>query len=106
MQIDQLKLEAQLAYDRELARKNIKQQMQARLIVTHSQGVFVVDRETINFLSLFDNQSIILLDAYDNPIKVNALELYKLMISRYHEVMNEWSIEWEDKNKIRSARHV
>jgi len=106
MQIEELQDKANLAYDRELAKRNIKNQMQSRLTVAFNGGVFSVTKEQITFLNLLGSQEIILLDDYEIPIKLNASELLNIMFQRYHEVMNEWHLAYEEQSKVRSARHV
>lgn len=106
MQIEELQDKANLAYDRELAKRNIKNQMQSRLTVVFNGGVFSVTKEQINFLDLLGSQEVVLLDDYEIPIKVNAFDLLKVMFRRYHEVMNEWHLAYEEQSKVRSARHV
>jgi hypothetical protein len=106
MTIDSLQTQAKLVYDQELARRNIKQQMESRLTVNHNGGVFSVTKEQINFLDLLGNQEVVLLDDYETPIKCDAFELMKLMFARYHEVMNEWLLAYEEQVKIRSVKNV
>lgn len=106
MQIDQLQQQAQLAYDHELAKRNIQQQMQSRLTVHHNDGVFVVDSELICFLNSWEEDQLILLDSYSFPIMINRLELLKKAKQRYQEVMNEWKLAWDQQTKIRSAKNV
>jgi hypothetical protein len=106
MQVEQLQQQAQLAYDYELAKRNIQQQMQSRLTVHYNSGVFVVDPILICFLSSWDDEEIIVLDSYSTPILVTRWELLNLCRQRYREVMNEWRLAWEEQSKIRSAKNV
>ena len=106
MDIDNLQRQAQLSFDHAIAKKNLQQRMQSRLTVTYNDGFFTVTKEQINFLDLLGSQTVVLLDDYQTPIKVNAFELLKIMFQRYHEIMNEWLEEYEQLKKIRSAKHV
>ena len=106
MQPDELKQQAQLAYDREVAKRNIQQQMQSRLTVQCQEGVFVVSPELINFLSNWEDEELVLLDSYENPIKINRQELLYKAKQRYREIMNEWQLAYEEYTKVRSAKHV
>lgn len=106
MQIEQLQKQAQLAYDHELAKRNIQQQMQSRLTVHHNSGVFLVSADLISFLNSWEDDQIVLLDSYDIPTQVNRLELLDKAKQRYREVMNEWQLAWEQQSKIRSAKNV
>ena len=106
MQIDELQQQAKLAYDREVARRNLKQQMQSRLTIQHQGGVFVVGPELINFLNAWLDEELIILDSYENPIKVLRQDLLLKSKQRYQEVMNEWQLVWEEQNQIRTAKNV
>lgn len=106
MQIQQLQSLAQKAYDRDIARRNIYHQMQSRLTVHHQGGVFKIDSNLIVFLNSWTDLKLVLLDEYQSPVEVNRLELLVLAKQRYQEVMNEWLLEWQLQNQIRSADHV
>ena len=106
MDITELQNEAKRAFDHALAKKNLQQRMEARLNVSYNNGFFTVTKEQVCFLNLMGAQEIVLLDDYQVPIKVNALELCKKMSARYHEIMNEWAEEYEQLKKIRTANHV
>ena len=42
-----------------------------------------------------------LVDLYDNPVKVNAADLKDEMQKRWREQMNAWLAEWSDLQKQR-----
>jgi hypothetical protein len=44
---------------------------------------------------------IVLLDLYENPVKVNSKELMALSQERWNEQMNAWHIEYEELAKKR-----
>jgi hypothetical protein len=106
MQITDLQYQARLAFDREVAKRNIKQQMTSRLTVQHNSGVFVVDSNLITFLNSWDDKELILLDAYDTPIKITRLELLDVAKKRYQEIMNEWVVAYDELKSIRSGKNV
>ena len=106
MDVLNLQNEAKRAYEHALAKSNLQQRMEARLNVSYNGGFFLVTKELINFLSLYDANEIIILDDYTTPIKVNALELFEKATARYQEIMNEWAEEYEKIKKIRTAAHV
>ena len=106
MDINDLRNQARLSYDRAVAKKNIQERMENRMTVSHNGGVFKVEPELFVILDLHDDDEMILLDAYDTPVKVNREELRKLAKQRYFEIMNEWHAEWQDLKKIRKAEDV
>lgn len=106
MDIIELQNEAKRAFDHALAKKNLQQRMEARLNVSYNNGFFTVTKEQLCFLHLMHSKEIVLLDDYQVPIRVNALELYTKMSARYHEIMNEWAEEYEQLKSIRTAKNV
>jgi hypothetical protein len=44
---------------------------------------------------------IVLLDLYENPVKVDSKELMALSQERWNEQMNAWLVEYEELNKNR-----
>ena len=48
-------------------------------------------------------ENVVLLDIYNNPIKVEVESFYEEIQSRYFEVTNEYYVEYE---KLRKARKV
>lgn len=93
-------------FKHQVAKKNIKQQIQSRLNITHNNGYFTVTKELIFFLSCWDEDNLVLEDDYETPIMVDRQELLKLAKQRYQELMNEWYEEWQSLKKVRSAKNV
>ena len=106
MEIPKLQQQARLSFDQAVAKRNLQERMQARLNVSFNGGFFAVTKEQINFLDLLGTQEVVLLDDYQTPIRVNALELMRLMFARYQEIMNEWEEEWQRIKKIRRGEDV
>lgn len=107
MTVEDLRNEARYAYDRELAKQNIKVLLKSRLGIEYGGGYFSVTRELISFLSAFvDASNIFILDDYENPIKADPIELLKLCKQRYQEVLNEWADEYDKQSKIRTAKNL
>jgi hypothetical protein len=97
---------ARLAYDRELAKQNLKIAMTSRLTVSHNGGVFNVNTDLFVLLQLTDDEQIVILDAYDTPVLVNRKELNNLARKRFQEVMNEWQHQYEQQANVRSAKNL
>ena len=106
MEIPKLQQQARLAFDQNVAKRNLQERMQARLNISFNSGFFTVTKEQINFLDLLGTQEVVLLDDYQTPIRVNAFELMRLMFARYHEIMNEWEEEWQQIKKTRRGEDV
>ena len=106
MDINDLRNQARLSYDRAVAKKNIQERMENRLTVSHNSGMFRVNTDLFVLLDLSEDDEMIILDAYDTPVKVNRAELRTLARQRYAEIMNEWHEEWQALKKVRKAEDV
>jgi hypothetical protein len=83
------------------AKRTLREKYQARLIFGHCGGMFQATPEMISFLNLYADQDIVILDLYENPIKVNAQELCDLMRARFQEQMNAWLVEYQEQTHSR-----
>lgn len=82
----------------------IKAKADSLLSYSINGGTFTINRELISFCKALlddDIEECVLLDIYENPVKVNVKEFYEEIKSRYFEVTNEYHMEYE---KIRKAR--
>jgi len=90
-----------IRFDHAAAKQVLKEKYQAKLLLAHAGGMFKSTPEMITFLSLYPAQEIVLLDLYDNPVKVNADHLRDEMQKRWHEQMNAWLVEHAELSKQR-----
>jgi hypothetical protein len=78
------------------AKDYLKEKYNAKLLVAEQGGLWRADKETINFLITVDKvEEIILIDTFNNPVKVNRIELLKKLEHTYLAVMEEWYNEWK-----------
>lgn len=84
----------------------LKAKTQSLLSYSINGGSFTIDIPLLTFCKqLIDegHEEVVLLDIYENPIKVDIKNFYDEISSRYFEVTNEYYAEYE---KIRKARKV
>jgi hypothetical protein len=106
MDIKDLQMQAKLAHDLSVTKKNIKERLSNRLMLSHNGGVFRVSTDLFVLLTIFEDHELVLLDAYDVPVCVNRQELMSLAKQRYAEVMNEWLNDWLLLKKTRKGEDV
>lgn len=104
--VNQMQNLAIQSYDYAVAKKNLAEKIEARLNVIHNNGFFIVNENLISFLHCWQEDELVLLDSYKNPIRVNRQELLNLAKQRYHELLNEWAEEWQQIKKIRNIQNV
>ena len=103
-QINSLLAQIKQATNYQTNKRILKEKAETDLTVTHNGGLFKVDMALITFLSIWDTSDVLhIVDSYDNPIKVNRLELLELASQQYQKVMNTWHIQHEELRRTRKV---
>lgn len=89
--------EARARFNHNSAKEYLKEKYEAKLLIADQGGLWKADLQTITFLSAVSNVTeIVLIDTFNNPVKVNRLELLSKLENTYLDVMNEWYDEWKE----------
>ena len=88
--------EAKARFAHNSAKDYLKEKYNAKLLVAEQGGLWKADKETISFLTAFLNEEVVLIDTFDNPVKVNRQDLKDKLCETYYRVMNEWHAEWKE----------
>lgn len=88
-------------FDHAAAKKTLQEKYESRMLFAHAGGMFKSTPEMITFLSLYNDEDIVLADVYNTPVKVNAAHLRDEMQKRWYEQMNAWLIEWTELQQQR-----
>jgi hypothetical protein len=91
MDIQSLKQQSDLSFDRAVAKKNALERAKSRQVIAYQNHLFLADAATINLVSALKQQykEFFILDSNDNPCKISdADELLKLLIERNQETLN------------------
>ncbi len=85
----------------------LKAKVQTLLSYSINGGTFEISQELISFIKLLlekEYTNAVLLDVYNNPIKIDDLEQFlEDILSRYFEAVNEYHAEY---TKLKKARKV
>jgi len=100
MDTDQLIAHSRARFEHEAARRTVREKYQAKFTFAHAGGMWQAGPELLTVLKLCSGETVIL-DLYENPVKIQAEELYELTIARWQEQMNAWLIEYTELNKNR-----
>jgi hypothetical protein len=101
--LDKLIQEIRLATDYQVNKRILREKIQTDLQLAYNGGLFKVTPELIAFLNAWTSDELFLEDTYQNPVKINRLELLDLCQQHYQTVMNTWHCQHEE---IRRARKV
>lgn len=88
--------EAKARFNHNSAKEYLREKYEAKLLIAEQGGLWKADQQTIAFLSAFNNDELVLIDTFDNPVKVNRKELVTKLTDIYWAVMNEWHNEWKE----------
>ena len=101
MDTEQLISHARGRFDHAAAKRVLKEKYQAKLTFAYNGGMFQADQNLMVLLQAIPTEEAVILDLYENPIKVNIIELADQVGERFQEVMNAWLVEYEILNKKR-----
>jgi hypothetical protein len=89
-------------FDHAAARRVLKEKYQAKMIFGYRGGMFCADPGLLALLQSIPVQDeVVILDLYENPIKIDPSELQHIAFDRWQEQMNAWLIEFEQNSQQR-----
>jgi len=101
MNPDDLVAHVRARFDHASAKKLLKEKYEARMIFAHAGGMWRAGPELQTTLLTCPDSSAVILDLYQNPIKINTKELYAMSQQRWQEQMTAWLIEYEQAQQKR-----
>jgi hypothetical protein len=100
MDTNQIVAHARARFEHEAARRVLREKYQAKFTFAHAGGMWLAGPELLTLLKLCSG-TVVVVDLYENPVRVQAEELYELTLSRWQEQLNAWLVEYEQLNKNR-----
>lgn len=101
MDTKQLITEAKARFNHNSAKVYLKDKYESKLSVADQGGLWIANIQLISFLSSINQDRVVVLDIYGNPVKVNRVELLTKLEKTYHYVMDQWHTEWASLEKKR-----
>ena len=95
MDTENLIKDAKARFAHNSAKAYLKDKYQSKLTVANQGGLWKVRPELLVFIDSAGSEELILVDSYDNPVKVKRLELLQLVRDTYNNVMEEWYTEFK-----------
>ena len=106
MDISNLKDIADRAFDHALYRKQLRERIQAQLVLTKNGGMFKITPELIAFVKTWPVDELYLEDIHGNPIKLDRQTFLVQAQQHYQTCMNAWHNEFEQSKRIRKGQDV
>jgi hypothetical protein len=100
MDTEQLIAHSRARFDHEAAKRTLKEKYQGKFAFAHKGGMWQAGPELLTLLKSCTGD-VVILDLYENPVKVIAEELYELAAQRWQEQMNAWLVEYEQLSRKR-----
>ena len=101
MDTDNLVAHARARFDHAVAKRILREKYEAKMLFAHNGGMWRAGPELQTTLLTCPGDEAVLLDLYENPVKVNTKELYAQSQQRWQEQMNAWLVEHEENQKKR-----
>ena len=93
--------EAKARFNHNSAKAQLKDKYDGKFIIAEQGGLWKATPELIAFLNSMDNNFIILIDNFNNPVQVNRDQLLSVIKDTYQKVMIEWYKEWKEIETVR-----
>lgn len=96
MDTETLIIEAKARFNHNSAKAQLKDKYNGKFIVAEQGGLWKATPELIAKLNAFDDNFVILIDNFDNPVHVNRDQLLSVLKDTYHTVMLAWYKEFKE----------
>ena len=88
--------ESKARFNHNSAKAYLDEKYSSKLLIADQGGLWRADKETITFLSVMDDNFVIVIDTFNNPVQVNREKLLDVLKDTYSKVMLEWYKEWKE----------
>jgi len=101
MNTDELISHGRSRFEHAAAKRLLKEKYQGKLTFAFGGGMWRAGPELITLLTGRSEVDIVLLDLYENPVRVIAPQLLREAEQRWKEQMTAWLVEYEELNRNR-----
>jgi hypothetical protein len=89
-------IETRARFNHNSTKAYLKDKYDSKFIVADQNGLWRANPETINFLNATQAVEVILIDNFNNPVKVDRKSLLIKLQDVYASTMEEWYNEWTE----------
>lgn len=93
--------EAKARFNHNSAKAQLKDKYDGKFIIAEQGGLWKASPEIISFLNSMDDNFVILIDNFNNPVQVNREQLLTAVKETYQRVMLDWYKEWKEIETVR-----
>ena len=88
--------EAKARFNHNSAKAQLRDKYDGKFIVAEQGGLWKASPEPIAFLNAIDDNFVVLIDNFDNPVQVKREDLLEALKNTYQKVMLDWYKEWKE----------
>ena len=88
--------ESKARFNHNAAKLQLKDKYDSKLIVAEQGGLWKVTCELVGFLATSTDDTVILVDNFENPVLVNRMALHEVLSKTYNNTMQLWYNEWKE----------
>lgn len=96
MDIKELVATTKARFNHNVSRTYLKDKYTSKLTFADQGGLWKITPEFLTFLSVSINKKFVMLDMYENPIRIDSTALLTKATAIYNEVMEAWHNEYEE----------
>lgn len=100
MDTKQLIQDARARFDHLKSKHQLSEKYKSQLTVTYQGGMWEITPQLLSYLKTSPDQTI-LVDVFQNPIKVDSKQFYEFAQSKYDSIMNSWYSEHQQLQRNR-----
>jgi hypothetical protein len=93
--------EAKARFNHNSAKAQLKDKYDGKFIIAEQGGLWKATPELISFLNSMNDNFIVLIDNFNNPVQVNREQLLTVVKETYQRVMLDWYKEWKEIETVR-----
>jgi len=93
--------EAKARFNHNSAKAQLKDKYDGKFIIAEQGGLWKASPELIAFLNALDDNFVVLIDNFNNPVQVNRAQLLNVLKETYSKVMLDWYKEWKEIEIVR-----
>lgn len=101
MDTKELVAQARARFNHQQQRISLESKYRAELNLIYNGGLWELTAELLGYLSSIQQETIILVDTYNKPIRVNVAEMREIAFEKYNEIMQDWLDEYQETVKLR-----
>jgi len=96
MDVKTLLAESKARFSHNSAKAYLREKYDSKLTLAEQGGLWKADQQTITLLNSFEEDKIVIMDTFNNPVEVDRKELLRKLKAVYQQTMSDWLKEWNE----------